>query len=191
MEKEEKNPLKRFEKSDIGKRIAKLSATATPPIAAALMFPAETYSFLKAAKDLGFEIPMIIFFATCIWWFRKDTTRIVDTRLTPLTESMIESARVSGEVSTAVKGLSEEVKKSTDEANKRYSEVNERFLANDDKFNTLNSNIKTIGEKVLTIETHLAGGVPPISANEIQELAHKVAAEAQQQISHTDPDLTP
>lgn len=185
------NVLKKFESSDIGKRVAKLSATASPAIAAMIMFPSETYTFLKTARELGFEIPMIIFFGVCIWWFRKDSARIVDTRIAPVTEALVEGARVSAEVSLAVKSLSEEVKENTKEskerariADERYNEFNQKFLKSDERFIEVSKEIKDVSQKVLTIETRIQGVLPVMDQNELQELAHKVA------IQSSGPDLT-
>lgn len=185
------NVLKKFESSDIGKRVAKLSATASPAIAAMIMFPSETYTFLKTARELGFEIPMIIFFGVCIWWFRKDSARIVDTRIAPVTEALVEGARVSAEVSLAVKSLSQEVKENTKEskerariADERYNEFSQKFVINDQRFLEVSNEIKDVGQKVLTIETRIQGVIPAIPQEELKELVEKVAAE------NSVPDLT-
>ena len=197
-ENKKENFLKKFEQSTVGKRLAKLTATASPAIAAAIAFPSETYMFLKTAKEVGFEIPMPFFLGAIAWWFRKDAVKLVDTRVAGATESLVASAEANTKVGIAVELLSNEVKESTATSQKqariseeRWSFVNKRFLENDNKQLELTNEVKKIGEKVLTIETHLAGGVPPATSSEIQELAQKVAAEAALQNPPKDPDLTP
>lgn len=86
----------------------KVAGISSPAIAALLMFPTETFTFLKTLREAGIELPMIIVFFLGVFWIRRDAIKVVDVRL--------------GDISDNVKKLSDEQRISNEQNARQFSE---------------------------------------------------------------------
>lgn len=162
---------KRIEEEKKNKFLEKIKALGitSPGILALAYYPTETFAFLKAAKESGFEIPMMIFMGYGLWWIRKDVIRIFSGELKEMNVNM--------------KYLGDSLIKSNEENAIRAKISDERHIEANEKFVKVTEEVKDLSQKVLSIETRMQGIVPAPSPKDLLDLADKVANEP--------PDLTP
>ena len=117
-------------KEEFVKKLKVFSAASTS-LGVAIMFPAETFAFLKTLRDAGFEAGTIGVIAAIAYYLRRDTMKVVDVRL--------------GEFTTKVTAG---IEKFTDAFTKRMDDGERRF-------SSLEGDNQAFKQEIVKIKTHL------------------------------------